>query len=314
MRFNTFDQVVSAYNSIKPIKSKYHTDVHDVRPIGQRRRKWERIKKIDDNTYALCDGTYGNHLYGSVSPEQHEYENGMAPIVWMRREDGDFIRIRNHLRGGCSVLRYNFLHWQLPTSMRFGYNQQGQHWVEYAGEQYRLPKGRGTWDNRTQVFTDDGAFLMFRANEDGTFTRTGNKILYSSTHVDKALKDEWRDRIEAFYAYCGAIAPIVKTDWESRHEYTNMIRAYLLEWGKARGIGNLVGAYMRQASRAVPSDLVREIVTDEDHPMRVAYASMVIYEIDGHRPAETKQKLQFIRSAYNRLMNKALNLYKVEEV
>jgi hypothetical protein len=314
MRFNTFDQVAAAYNNIKPIKSKYHTGEHDVRPIGQRRRKWERIKKIDDNTYALCDGSYGNHMYGNVSPEQHEYENAMAPILWMRREDGDFIRIRNHLRGACSYSRYNFLRWQLPKQMWFGYNQQGQHWIEYAGTQYHLPKSKGAWNNQSQTFTDDNMFLLFRANEDGTFTRAGNKMRYTSTHVDKALKDAWRARIESFYTYCGALAPIIKTDWEARHEYTNMIRGYTLDWGTRQGMGNLVGAYMRPATTGIPSDLVREIVTEEDHPMRVAFAALVVYEIDAKRVIESKAQLQSIRSAFNRLMNKTLNLYKVEEV
>ena len=75
MRFNKFDEVVSWYERTKPIVSKNHTLSHDVRPIHERKRKWERIKRIDENTYALCDGNYGNHIWGAVMPVQHEYED-----------------------------------------------------------------------------------------------------------------------------------------------------------------------------------------------------------------------------------------------
>jgi hypothetical protein len=307
MRFNKFNDVVSWYERTKPMVSKNHTLEHDVRPIGDRDRKWERIKKIDENTYALCDGNYGNCIWTQNTPEQHEHENTMAPIMWMRREDGDFIRIRNHTTSGCSVTRYNFLHWHLPDGLRFHYNQQGKHYVRHNGEDIQLPKCKVQFDYRTKELHDDNIFLMFRANEDGTFTRVGDKLKVEVQRVDKELKKQWRERLDAFYNYCAAIAPMIDTSWSGKNDYANMIREHLTVPG-----ANLGGVWVRD-SRSIPVDLMRAAVTEEDHPMRVAVAALVISDIGGKRAIESQDDIRQIKAAYNRVMNKSLGFYKIEE-
>jgi len=192
MRFDSFDQVVKWYNDTKPMTSKNHTKEHDVRPIGDRKRKWERIKKIDENTYALLDGNYGNCIWNTPNSGQDAFENTMAPITWMRREDGDFIRIRNHIKRACSVTRYNFLTYNLPMDIRFKYNQQGQHWVRaqtptgYAD--FPLPKCDVKFNYNTKEFTDDNIYLMFKVNGDGTVTRVGEELAVEVKRVDKNLR------------------------------------------------------------------------------------------------------------------------------
>lgn len=310
MRFNTFDSVAKWYAMTKPMVSKNHTLEHDVRPIGDRDRKWERIKRIDENTYALVDGNYGNCIWGNRDPLMHEYENTMAPIVWMRREDGDFIRIRNHARGGCSVTRYNFLHWHLPDTMRFGYNQQGKHWVSHNGEVIPLPKCKVQIERvagQVKELRDDNIFLMFRANEDGTFTRVGDKLQVEVQRVDKELKKQWRERVDAFYNYCAAIAPMIDTSWSGKNDYANMLREYLSVPG-----ANLAGAWIRD-SRSIPVDFMRTVVTEEDHPMRVAVAALVIADIGGKRAIESQDDIRQIKATFNRVMNKSLGFYKIEE-
>jgi hypothetical protein len=310
MRFNKFNDVVSWYERTKPMVSKNHTLEHDVRPIGDRDRKWERIKKIDENTYALVDGNYGNCIWGQRDPVMHELENTMAPITWMRREDGDFIRIRNHARSGCSVTRYNFLHWHLPDTLRFHYNQQGKHYVRHNGEDIQLPKCNVRAERvngATRELRDDNIFLMFRANEDGTFTRVGDKLKVEVQRVDKELKKQWRERVDSFYAYCAAIAPMIDTSWSGKNDYANMIREHLTVPG-----ANLAGAWVRD-SRSIPVDLMRAVVTEEDHPMRVAVAALVISDIGGKRAIESQDDIRQIKAAYNRVMNKSLGFYKIEE-
>ena len=313
MQFNTFDQVVSWYERTKPIVSKNHTASDDVRPIGDRNRKWERIKRIDENTYALCDGNYGNTIWhGRYQPEVHEWENTMAPITWMRREDGDFIRIRNHSRGASSGTRYNFLMYNLPTSMMFQYNQQGKHWVKVrAGmgyEEFPLPKCKVRFDHGTKELHDDNIFLMFRANEDGTFTRVSDKLSVEVQKVDKELKKQWRERLDAFYAYCAAVAPMLDMNWYSRNEYLSQVRDHIAK----NQTGTLRGVWVRN-SKSVPVELAREVITDDQHPLRVAYASMVIYDINGKRAIKSQDDVRSIRAAYNRVMNAALGFYKIEE-
>lgn len=48
----TFEGIKSLYDSIKPIRGRSK----DFRPLGDRRRDWERVEKIDEDTYAY-------HLY-----------------------------------------------------------------------------------------------------------------------------------------------------------------------------------------------------------------------------------------------------------
>ena len=312
MRFNSFNEVVSWYERTKPLVSKNHTASHDVRPIGERKRKWERIKKIDDHTYALCDGNYGSCIWNTYTAEQEAFENTMAPIVWMRREDGDFIRIRNHSKGGCSVTRYNFLAWHLPMDIRFNYNQQGKHWVhvktETGYQELPLPKCNVRFDHQRKVLTDDGMYLMFRVNDDGTFTRVGDMLKVEVKKVDKELKKQWRERLDSFYTYCAAVAPMLDISWSGKNEYANQLKEFLMGGGN----GNLYGAWIRDA-KSVPTPTVRDIVTQEDHPMRVAFAALVISDIGGKRAIESQDDVRLIKAAYNRVMNQALGFYKIEE-
>jgi len=314
MRFNTFDQVVSWYDRTKPLVSKNHTLSDDVRPIGDRNRKWERIKKIDANTYALLDGNCGNCMWGNSDPVMHELENTMAPIVWMRREDGDFIRIRNHTNSGQSVTRYNFLTYNLPDMMRFHYTQQGKHYVrarepgKAVAEDFILPKSKTRIEPvaGTKVLRADDIYLMFRVNGDGTFTRVGDKLKVEVNVVDKELKKQWRDKLDAFYNYCAAVAPMLDVSWSGKSEYRNLI----VDWGKEQGRG--MPGWIRNTS-SFPTDFMREVVTQEDHPMRVAVAAYVISDIGGQRAIESQDDVRQIKATYNRVMNKALGFYKIEE-
>jgi hypothetical protein len=54
-KINSFAEAEVRWNDTKPIRGK---EV-DMRPLGKRHRKYERIAKIDDNCYALLDGGTG---------------------------------------------------------------------------------------------------------------------------------------------------------------------------------------------------------------------------------------------------------------
>ena len=61
--FNTFDEVASYYERIKPLRGANNVG-KDIRPIGDRKRKHERIVKVSDNCYALSDGWhYGDDVF-----------------------------------------------------------------------------------------------------------------------------------------------------------------------------------------------------------------------------------------------------------
>ena len=312
MRFDTFNQVVAWYDMIKPTVSKNHTLQDDIRPIGNRKRKWERIRKVDENTYVLLDGFYCSTLFNArSSPEADLYEQDMAPIMWKREEDGDYIYVRNGKTDNMLYCRYNFLQAHLPMNMAFRYNQQGKHWVRAQSPtgwgDFPLPKTTYRYDPSTKERgVDDGKRLKFKANEDGTFTRVGEAFKVEKTTVDKELKQQWKARIEAFYIQAAALAPMLDTTWNGRNEY----RQVITEWCKENGFGYPSYGGINQ----LPSALVRQIVEQAEHPLRVPLMALVIDDIGGKRVIESKEDLMKIRSAYNRLMNKVLGMYETKEV
>ena len=57
---------------------------------------------------------------------------------------------------------------------------------------------------------------------------------------------------------------------------------------------------------------IRQVLSDDEHPLRVAVAVFVISDINGKQQVTTQEELRTIRAAYNRVMNKALGFYKIE--
>jgi len=312
MRFISFNQVAAWYEQIRPIKSVSHTLEDDIRPVGQRRRKWERIKKIDDNTYCLLDGYFGQTMYNKNVTDQ--YEQDMAAIMWRREADGDYIYIRNGTTNSVPFGRFKFLQWHLPTDMSFRYNQQGKHWVRAKTptgyEDFPLPKTSYRWNYTLKQATvpDDGKRLRFRANEDGTFTRMGDAFKVTVSHVDKELKKSWKPQIEAFYVQAAALAPLLDVSWGAR----NLYRQAINEWGGRTGV--TLGYLTYGGVEQIPPVLMRQIVEQEDHELRIPAMALVVHAIGGKREIATKEDLTRIKSAYNRLMNKALGLFETKEV
>lgn len=306
--FDDFDEVAAQYAKTRPLVSKYQTLQDDVRPIGERRYKSERIKKIDDNTYALLDGEYGGTIWATslnrvISCGEHEHENTTAPIVWMRREDGDYIRIRNYKAAHSGVARYQFLYERTPGSMRMIHNngklsfrvKTGQ-WTDgvtrFVHEEFPLPKCNVVYDPQTgKLLSDDDTFLMFRVNVDGTFTRVGT-LLYPTARIDKELKRSLKPHIVAFYEFLSAVAPMLDMSWSTLRTY----RTQLTD----------------RASDPIPVELVRDIVVREDHELRVALVSHVVSRCVRRRPIHNEGDLQSVKAAYNRTMNTLLGLYTTE--
>lgn len=311
MRFNTFNQVVAWYEQTKPIVSKHHKKEDNIRPVGDRKRKYERIRKVDPETYCLLDGYYGSTMFSTNTRGDAQYEQDMAPIMWKREADGDYIYIRNGTLRSVPFSRFKFLQWYLPNDVAFRYNQQGKHWIRAKTptgyEDFPLPKTDYVWDyNIKEATKDDGRRLKFRANEDGTFTRVGEVFKVEKTTVDKELKKQWKERIEAFYIQAAALAPMLDTTWSGKHEY----RQAITDWCKDNGFDAPSYGGINQ----IPNTLVRQIVEQAEHPLRVPLMALVIDDIDGKRKIESQSDLSLIRASYNRLMNKALGMYETKEV
>jgi len=313
MILNTFDEVVNWYNITKPVVSKHHKAEDNIRPIGSRKRKWERILKVDAETYCLLDGLWSWHSGEKQAKKQ--YEQDMAPIMWKREADGDYIYIRNGVIGSVPIARYKFLQWYLPTGLRFRSSQQGKHGVSAKTptgyEDFPLPKTAYRWEYPKGAATeDDGKRLRFKVNGDGTFTREGEQFTVTVKQIDRERKKQWKPMINAFYDHAGALASMLDTSYESRTLYGHMIT----EWSR-ENMPNSVFNYSPWGRNGVfPQELARAIVADEAHPMRVPLMALVVYEIGGKRPVTSQDVLREIRAAFNRKMNTLLGMYETKEI
>lgn len=341
MRFNTFDEVAKWYAATKPIISKNHTLADDVRPLGQRRYKWERIVKVDDNTYALTDGSWSEMSYNGSHPNEREYNRKTAAILWERRDDGEYISIRGCMSTGYSMSRYAFYNKYLPQQMRHTENtRQGEHWISNNGERYTLPKIPYSYDYQAKTIGHyEDKSLVFKREGD-KFVRVG-EITIKSKRIDKDAKAEIRPHIKKFYDWMQTIAPMVAHDWSARSEYAKLMLEHKM--------GNSEWEICRLSS--LKGEGVKQILMDEQHPCRVALVSLFLNRMDvqftaptrhagkheripddtqewGYRweyvegrdytPEETAawyvKEAKRVRSSFNRLMNKALDIYATETV
>ena len=347
MRFNTFQEVVNHYESIKPLLSKNHTLADDIRPLGERRYKWQRIIKIDDNTYALADGSWAEMPFNGSVPTEKETNRATAPILWERREDGEYLHIRGSMGTGYSISRYQFYNWNLPYGMMHVDNtRQGEHWIRNSRsvtgstEEYVLPRSvyRYDWHNR-KVLEHQDKSLVFKREGD-KFVRVGT-VEIKGKHIDTDRKAQVKPLIKKFYDWMGSIAPIVAKDYSSRSQYAKLLHD--------EGISNSPWQAMRLDG--MNDEKVLQILQDEEHTCRVALASLILGHIDytvdaptnhggkhnripdpqaphGYRwewvdgrpyteedtAAWYKQEAKRLRNAYNRNMNKILDLFKMESV
>ena len=131
---DTFHRVEEMYNTTKPIVSKKHPLHHDIRPLGPRIRKWERIKKFSYNCYGLMDGGSQDGL------------KEFAPILWTYDGTRERIRICNEISDYTHTIRNTMLENALPSNMHFYCNNGRQYiGIEHGDgknhDDYYLPKG-----------------------------------------------------------------------------------------------------------------------------------------------------------------------------
>ncbi len=326
---NTFDKVAACYESITPIRGKQHKD-QDVRPLGDRNRKWERIKKINDNCYVLTDGWHsGDEVFpcyihrGNNKPTEAEVIK-LSPIVWRRHKDGtETVKVRNGTGQGAHNSRYSFLDRHLPSELGFRI-RNGKHFValgrggtEYylaksntvAG--YAVPKGDAARNNpwsKHLTGRDDGVALTFRIKNGVMFFEDGGKPLPvpPKVRVDKVAKAKMKDAIAEFRDWAFAMYPLLPTQ---DHEYHGRMDKEVREF---MGSGHSYGWGMTSKFQSNP-EITRKIIRDPDHELRLHLMYALMRETDYHleytynTPEEHVQK---VRAQFNRHINKLCGFVK----
>jgi hypothetical protein len=115
----------------------------DIRPIGDRKRKYERIVKISNNCYALSDGfhfgdKYFNWGWGYTAsaefvPTLKDMEK-YAPIIWRKKRDGtEQVTIRNGYGDHAHNGRYAFINRHTPKGLGFRVDNGKQYVTKTMG-------------------------------------------------------------------------------------------------------------------------------------------------------------------------------------
>lgn len=305
----TFAEVESIYNNTKPMKGKNKDK--DVRPIGDRARDHERVKKISSNCYLLMNGGYYDDVYAYYGgargvPTQAEMV-ALSPICWKRNSDGtETVTIRNGIGTDAHMSHYSFLDRMLPRGMGFVV-QNGKQYVSANSGQHYLPKcmyvpRHTVVPNSWMRTTDDGSSL--------TFFRDGDRFTLASsecdapkpprTLVNKKQKAKYKDAITSYLEWISAMAPMLQVDdWKYRSEMGRQIREFHDEKRNTTG-------YYHQ----IPPKIMREIVTKQDHPLRLAMAVDFVSHYGTIRNIQSQADVSQVRTEFNRWINKHCNFIK----
>jgi|SaaInl25SG_5_DNA_1037380.scaffolds.fasta_scaffold14739_1 hypothetical protein len=333
--FDSFAEVEAYYNNTTPLRGSTNVG-KDIRPIGDRNRKWERIVKISPNCYALSDGFhFGDEIFDTFyygadnfTPTLKDMEK-YAPIVWRKKCDGtEEVTLRNGWGPGAHNGRYQFLYRHTPKGMWFR-NRNGKHFIQNGSTDHYIAKVRTApkpiydaimdttatpyWQKRHTAWVraqDDNSAVTFRKNEHGGWDHvegTGQDITQmKAPTVKKEVKAKYKDAIKSFFEWGMTMSPLLPLE---DREYRIQNKTGLYEHFKPEDHKGY------ELPKPKFADL-RKIVADEDHPMRLSLWVVFAGDCtDGmwgpHREyytktAETKEDLQRVRSRYNTFINKQL--------
>jgi len=323
---NTFKEVEWNYTCTNPVVSKYHTKEQDIRPLGNRRKKWERIVKVNNNCYALLSGFdrsdalrnmwYMRDRELDLSPEEVKQ---WAPIVWERHPDledrfGDpteTVTVRGTARRHDQA-RLKFIRSYLPSEI----DMPDSSTVRMDDIRMYLPRTNESDDG-------DKNFMVFERNT----SAWGPRFYVASeefvrpkiqSRIDKELKAKIKPHMDAFYEWVCAMAPILPSapswassaDIDDYHERAAKYREYRMnQTQKLVDAGVIEGSWN---GRFVPERTIEAIVT-EDTELRLALAVLFL-ETSELQKCKTKEDFKYARTQYNRWINKVCGLVTTTEV
>jgi len=295
-RLSSFDEVAKAYNEIKPIKGGRASQ--DLRPLEQRRYWWNRVMKISDTKYLLLDGNWGWHSNMTIDMREKT-----APIMWERKDDGDYLTIRSHMNDGISVSRYTFLQNQLPKDMFFHWDN-GKHYVKHhsTGQDHYLPKfkGRVDWNAGTMEVHEDNK-IVFK-HKDGVFTRANELQPFKTRRVDKEVDKEFAPKLAQLYEWMQVVLPILGTTLNDvRGEYANKLT-------DNEGYG---GYWYWQ--KYVKASEIRAILNDPEHEKRMALAVVLANETQAMDMENRFEAKHDTLSLMRKVIRKVGQFYLVEQ-
>jgi hypothetical protein len=298
MQMNTFDKVASYYDRIKPVVSVHHKREDDVRPLGDRRRKWERIIKVDADTYAL---SHNYSILYSVPVDAHKAPHS---ILWHRAEDGTetvTVTLGNRRH---DVSMFNFLTTYLPTGLDFLRPRDGKKYIRAsvsAGEckTYFLQNTGGRTLTFNSVVSNS---LVFRRVGD-LWELISKEIPKPKRRVDKEAKAALKPAINEFWNWACIVAPMLQPAqdigwWELYHLRTENVQA--------------LTAARHACGEPTHATFHREALTQEGHPARtLVLQSFLIGQTHSNNVRAEDTDPAKLRAAFNSWVNRVCEFNKI---
>jgi len=297
-KLNTFAEVASHYENVKRLVSKTHPKEHDVRPLGKRSRKWERIIKISDDCYAFsCGGAHDPvFTWGAGNQREKDFPllpedtARLAPVVWRRDKDGtETVTVRNGVGGWSHQSIYSFIHRTLPRGLRFVQgNKDGKQYIRCASGDIYLPKtmsvprhvyeeykeqaskasGWAATRLKTTTPDEDNLSVTFKRTEAVGFEVVGTPPTeyINRIRVKREDKAAFKPHIEQLWSWATIMYPLMKDQlgWSFYHETGKEMQR----------LANLhkIDGYRVSYSNGVFSNcdvnLIRAILADPEHVLR----------------------------------------------
>ena len=333
--FLKFDEVVKHYESIEPVKEKEHGTERNIRPIGDRARKWERIVKISRNCYALSDGYHeGDDKFPPYGVREYNYKTKTttyhwdrlgkmgyyAPIVWRKDKDGtETVQIRNCVGDNShySNSRYSFLERHMPrgNGMQFIMGHSSMQYVEVDNKKHYLakcktvPRGyykqfkKATYFKEWMQIKDDNSALVFiKIGDDWVRDPVSGKMPPQKPKVNKELKKKYKEAIDKFFEWGMTMSPMLPLNRDYNASKAKELREYF-------------GGVDYVNDNFTPTR-AREILHNPNHPMRLNYWVVFTSQTAEHayvsggwentylvKHVETKEQLQKVKNRFNSFIN-----------
>ena len=235
LTLNTFADVEEHYNSIKPIRGT------NIRPLGDRARKWEHIKKVSKNKYILCDNLPASDFGGNEAYIWQEDAKGLekrAAITWTRTKDGEYLTVRNGSGSWAHCSRYTFLDRVLPQGMYCSVEYGKQYIINrMTGDKQFLPKSKWVnkkyhdwvtnttrWKPNFRFTTrDDKVHLTYKRGETTFMCVEGDhKVPVKRVRINKEVKKPYIPAIQEFVEWAWDMRPTLEHtigDWQAMATY-----------------------------------------------------------------------------------------------
>jgi len=341
--FSSFKVVKDHYESIQPIKERGCGTTRNIRPMGDRARKWERIVRVSRNCYALSDGYhYGDNMFPEWGNADYDHKTktwtihqdrlgkmeDYAPVVWRRHKDGtETVQLRNVTgsNSGYSIGRYDFLRRHTPFGLSFVAGGNGNQFIHInhktGNESFFLPKSktvpRGAYKfykgSRASAHTnwmqlkDCKSALVFKNEGGGAWSYIsggGDTPRQPSKTVKKEVKARYKKRIAAFKEWAFTMGAMLPL---RDYEYIRQMDQETKELAKEEGID--VPSYYGGAFHHLDGKYKRKIISNDQHPMRLHLAVSALREVDFYN-ATDELEVKRIKQRFNTWMNNNLDFIK----